>query len=38
MTTPPLFSRRAMLERSTLGFGSIALTSLLAQEGLLSAK
>ena len=36
--TTPFLSRRAMLERSTLGFGSIALTSLLAQEGLLSAK
>jgi len=30
-------SRRRMLERSTLGFGSIALTSLFAQEGLLAA-
>ena len=36
--TTSFLSRRAMLERSTLGFGSIALTSLLAQEGLLSAK
>lgn len=35
MTTS--LSRRAMLERSTLGFGSIALTSLLAQDGLLAA-
>ncbi len=30
-------SRRAMLERSTLGFGSIALSSLFAQEGLFAA-
>ncbi|MCB1227318.1 MAG: DUF1501 domain-containing protein, partial [Verrucomicrobiales bacterium] len=36
--TPSLnLSRRAMLERSTLGFGSIALTSLLAQDGLFAA-
>ncbi len=32
--SPRLFTRRAMLESSTLGFGSIALASLLAQEGL----
>ncbi|MCP5557617.1 MAG: DUF1501 domain-containing protein [Verrucomicrobiaceae bacterium] len=37
MTASLPLSRRAMLERSTLGFGSIALTSLLAQDGLLAA-
>jgi hypothetical protein len=31
------FSRRMMLARSTLGFGSIALTSMLARDGLLAA-
>ena len=37
MNTLPPISRRAMLERGTLGFGSIALTSLLTQNGLLAA-
>jgi hypothetical protein len=33
----PLLTRRAMLERSTLGFGAIGLSAVLAQEGLLHA-
>jgi len=37
MNAPSPISRRAMLERGTLGFGSIALTSLLAQDKLLAA-
>lgn len=37
MTPIELTSRRAMLQRTTLGFGSIALASMLTQEGLLSA-
>lgn len=37
MNKATTISRRAMLERSTLGFGSIALTSLFAQEGLFAA-
>jgi len=34
---PPSLSRRQMLQRSCLGFGSLALTALLADEGRLSA-
>lgn len=37
MNRPSFLSRRAMLERSTLGFGSVALSSMLAQEGLSGA-
>ncbi|MBL8800257.1 MAG: DUF1501 domain-containing protein, partial [Planctomycetia bacterium] len=33
----PILSRRQMLQRSCLGFGSLALTALLADEGRLSA-
>lgn len=34
---PSPFTRRAMLERSALGFGAIGLSAVLAQEGLLAA-
>jgi len=37
MNPTPFLSRRAMLERGALGFGSIALTSLLAQDKLRAA-
>ena len=33
----PISSRREFLQRSGMGFGAIALTALLADEGLLSA-
>src|SRR5438046_816652 len=34
---PPVLSRRDMLRRSCLGFGSLALTALLAEDGRLYA-
>src|SRR5262245_39696524 len=34
---PPILTRRDMLQRSALGFGSLALTTLLAEEGRLRA-
>jgi hypothetical protein len=35
---PPIFSRREMLRRAGLGFGTLALAGLLAEEGLLAAE
>src|SRR5690348_10187911 len=35
---PPIFSRRELLRRAGMGFGSLALTSLLLEDGLLTAR
>lgn len=35
-STPPHFSRRSLLNRAGAGFGAVALSSLLAEEGLLA--
>jgi len=34
---PPVLNRRDMLRRSCLGFGTLALTALLAEDGRLAA-